>query len=362
MNTDVLIIGGGPAGLSAAIELGERNLDVTIVDEFYQLGGQLRQQTQVLTSLPSHFQPIRGFELAEKLVERVNQLPIRKLLKHRVIGLYKDGSIGVTDEENVFPINAKKILVATGAYEKTIPFLKWTLPGIMTIGAAQILINRDLVSPGKETVIVGLSDFSLDVAMQLQHVGIQVKAILKPNGQTITCNQGKYNEVLSAGIPIYKNVEILEAKGNGKVEEIIINHDSQQRSFNVDFVGIDGGRSPILDIFYQLECSFGYNEDLGGWVPQYNSNLRTSNQDVFLAGNASGISPSGVLILTGQVAAISIAEELKAISKGEAETFQNSYWKEIEEIEKKASPMIWKARKEHIEDFLQPMIKDQFIS
>jgi len=362
MKTDVLIIGGGPAGLTAAIELGSRNLNVTIVDESFELGGQLRQQTQVLTSLPPKFQPMRGFELVDKLAEQVNDLSIRRLLGHRVIGLYKDGSVGITDQENVFSISAKKIIVATGAYEKAIPFLKWTLPGIMTIGAAQTLINRDFIIPGKETVIVGLSDFSLDVSLQLQSVGIQVKAIFETIGQTVTYNLEKYNAVFSSGVPIYKDVEILEAKGNGRVEEIVIYHEGQQKSFDVDFVAIDGGRSPILDVFYQLECSFGFQEDLGGWLPQYNSNFKTSNKDVFLAGNASGISNNGVLILTGQIASISVAEELNVINKGEAEAIRNICWKEIEEFETNEWPKVWEARKRHIEHFLQPVLKDQFIS
>ncbi|MDA6131203.1 hypothetical protein OSK38_28040, partial [Escherichia coli] len=79
-----------------------------------------------------------------------------------MVGFYADGSAGITDEENVFPVKAKKIIVASGAAEKAVAFPKWTLPGIMTIGAAQTLINRDFVLPGREAVIVGSSDFAME--------------------------------------------------------------------------------------------------------------------------------------------------------------------------------------------------------
>jgi thioredoxin reductase len=362
MNTDVLIIGGGPAGLSAALELASRNLHVTIVDESRELGGQLRQQTQVLEPLPSPYESMRGFELAEKLVEEVNSQPIHQLLEHRVIGFYEDGRVGVSDDQNVYPINPKKLIFATGAYEKAVPFLKWTLPGIMTIGAAQTLINRDLVLPGNETVIVGISNFSLDVVEQLQSVGVHVKAMLELNGQTQQYRPEKLEGIKSTGVPIYKQAEIIEAKGNGRVEELVINHEGQEKSLQVDFVCLDGGRSPITDLFYQVNCSFGYQEALGGWLPQYDSNFKTSNDNVFLAGNASGISHPGALLLTGKMAGISVAESLQRIEPQEAQIIRNLLWKEIETSESRDFPNVWKARKEHVEQFLEPKIKDQFIS
>ncbi|WP_408011246.1 NAD(P)/FAD-dependent oxidoreductase [Pseudalkalibacillus sp. A8] len=362
MKTDVLIIGGGPAGLSAAIELGARDLHVTILDESNELGGQLHQQTQVLKRLPSTYRNLRGFELAEQLVNEVNQLSVHQLLGHRVIGLYEDGSVGISDDLNVFPVRAKKIIVSTGAYERAVPFLKWTLPGIMTIGAAQTLINRDMVLPGKETFIVGLSNFSLDVAEQLRSVGVHVKGILQPKGHEQKYCIGSLEAVRSMGIPIYKQAEVVEAKGNGKVEQLVFKYVNQLQSVQVDSVCIDGGRSPILDIFYQLNCSFGYQEVLGGWLPQYDSSFKTSNENVFLAGNASGISDHGALLLTGRLAAISVLEDLQKLDKQDTQTVRNLLWKEIETLESWDHPDVWTARREHIEQFLQPKIKDQFIS
>ncbi|WP_423798012.1 NAD(P)/FAD-dependent oxidoreductase [Neobacillus sp. SAB-20_R2A] len=362
METDVLIIGAGPAGLTAAVETALRGLDVTIVEESLTMGGQLIQQTQVLHSLPAAFEPMRGFELAEHLRKQVKDSSVHCLLGHRVIGFYKDGSVGISDEANVFPLKAKKIIVATGAAEKAIAFPKWTLPGIMTIGAAQTLLNRDFVLPCKQAVIVGSSDFTMDVALQLSEVGIHVKAILEKNSTVLASDIEKVEKVRKKGIPIHVNSSIKEARGIGRVEEIDIRQGEQVTTVPVDAVLLDGGRSPILDVFYQLECSFGYQKELGGWIPQYNPFFQTDREDVFIAGNAAGVSSQGVLLLTGMIAGINVCQSLGVIPKQEADIETRSLWREIEILETKLCPEAWKARNAHVEDYEHPVLTNQFIS
>jgi thioredoxin reductase len=362
MDTDVLIIGAGPAGLIAALETASRGLDVTIVDESVATGGQLCQQTQLIRSLPSSYQPMRGFELAKKLTEQLNDFPIRYLLEHRVIGLFADGSVGITDEKEVFPVKAKKIIVATGAAESAVAFPKWTLPGVITIGAAQTLINRDFVIPGKEAVIVGSSDFAMDAALQLIGVGVKIKGIVESQSKVTAKDSEKVEQVERSGVPFYFNASIKEARGNGQVDEADIQHHDRVLTEKVDLICVDGGRTTILDSFYQLGCSFGYQEGLGGWLPQYNGRFQTDREDVFLAGNAAGISSQGVLLVTSMIAGISVCEELKVVSKVDAEQIRDSLWKELEILETKLDNDAWQGRINHIEDFANPKLKDQFIS
>lgn len=362
METDVLIIGGGVAGLAAALEVSSSNLSVTIVDESYQLGGQLPQQTQMLHSLPADFEPMRGFELAERLIEKLPEQEVNILTEHKVIGFYEDGSVGISDDENVYPVKAKRIIVATGAAEQAIPFLKWTLPGIMTIGAAQTLINRDFVLPGKDAVIVGTSDFALDVAWQLQAVGVKIKGILESGSEDQAIEQDRHLKIQSLNIPIFYNAKIKEAKGNGQVEEIVVEQNGHEFELAVDVVCLDGGRTPILDVFYQLGCSFGYEEALGGWVPQYNEHLQTSKDHVYIAGNAAGISHQGALLVTGRIAGVSACESLLGMSKADGQVRKASLWKELELLERSLNPSVWEARRTHINQFLLPKLKDQFIS
>ncbi|MDQ0269813.1 NAD(P)/FAD-dependent oxidoreductase [Cytobacillus purgationiresistens] len=359
MDTDVLIIGAGPAGIVAAIETASKGLNVTIIDESNLLGGQLRQQTQMLQSLPSPYQSMRGFELAQDLTNQLTQFPIRYLLEHRIIGIYANGSLGITDELNVFPIMAKKIIVATGATENAISFPKWTLPGIMTIGAAQTLVNRDFVIPGKSAVIVGSTDFAMDIIHQLIDVGINIKGIIEQQPTIQAREMKKVNELYDIGLPFYVNASIKEARGIGEVKEVDIQLQDRVFTEYVDLVLVDGGRSPILDLFYQLNCSFGFGDKLGGWVPSYNQSFQTSVNDVFIAGNATGISVHGALLITGKIAATSVCEELEVLSREEAEKQSAELWKELESRE---YTDVFQERIKHIESYKSPMLKNQFIS
>ncbi|WP_090233391.1 NAD(P)/FAD-dependent oxidoreductase [Fictibacillus solisalsi] len=362
METDVLIIGAGPAGLAAAYETASRGLDVTIVDESISKGGQLCQQTQILRTLPSPFLAMRGYELANTLINQLDEFSVRYLLGHRMIGTYKDGSIGITDETNVFPVNPKKIIVATGAAEKAVPFPKWTLPGVITVGAAQTLVNRDFVTPGKNAVIIGSSDFAMDVAIQLSDVGVNIIGIVESLPKILARDAEKTEHIMQRSIPLYLRSSIKEARGNGEVEEIDIQFPDRIMTEKVDLVCVDGGRTPILDAFYQLGCSFGFQEELGGWLPQYNEFLQTDCKDVFLAGNAAGISSQGALLITGRIPGVRVCEELNIISKQEAEHERASHWKELENLEAKLFPEKWEARLNHIKNYANPLLKDQFIS
>ncbi|MED3907078.1 NAD(P)/FAD-dependent oxidoreductase [Geobacillus thermodenitrificans] len=361
METEVLVIGAGPAGLAAAFETASRGLDVTIVDESTVKGGQLCQQTQIIRALPSIFQPMRGFELAKLLTNQLEDFSVRYLLKHRLIGLYRDGSVGITNEVDVFPIKFKKLVIATGAAENAILFPKWTLPGIITIGAAQTLINRDFVIPGKNSVIVGSSDFAMDVALQLLDVGVNVKAIIEAQSDVLARDKEKVKRVKKSGISFYLNSSIVEARGKDEVSEIDIQLPNKRITEKVDLVCVDGGRSPILDAFYQLGCSFGYQGELGGWIPQYNEFFQTDREDVFLAGNAAGVSSQGAVIVTGMIAGVSVCESLRIIDNREAEKIRISLWRELENIESSLYPDVWQARINHIKSFKYPLLKNQFI-
>ena len=111
-----------------------------------------------------------------------------------------------------------------------------------------------------------------------------------------------------------------------------------------------------------MDCSFSYQEKLGGWVPQYNERLQSSQNRIYLGGNAAGVSFHGVILLTGMIAGISVCEDLGALEIDEANSLRDSLFKEIKIIESKQDPHLWIERMTHIENFLHPQLKDQFIS
>lgn len=337
METDLLIIGGGPAGLNAAYVAALHGVKTIIVDESFSLGGQLRQQTQVLDNLPKQFEQQRGTALAKILIERLKPLDVKVLLKHTMIGVYKDGRIGVSNGEETIPITAKKVLVTTGAAEEATVFPGWTLPGIMTIGAAQILMNRDHVIPGRHALIFGSNTFSLEVAKQLNEAGVKILGIIENGSQLKSSNDVLLQQIKAAHIPIYINSFIVNAAGTGEVEKVVINHDGVEEHFNVDLICIGKGVTPILEPFEILDCKFTYQEALGGWLPQYAKSMETSNPSTYVAGNAAGITSMGAILLTGEIAAVNVIESLGTLGNEQIMEKKACLWKELNRIEENAA-------------------------
>lgn len=350
MEADLLIIGGGPAGLSAAYEAASHGVKIIIVDESFSLGGQLRQQTQVLDNLPEQFEQQRGIELATILIERLKALDVTVLLKHTMIGVYKDGRIGVSNGEETIPITAKKVLITTGAAEEATVFPGWTLPGIMTIGAAQILMNREHVVPGKNALIFGSNTFSLEVAKQLNEAGVKILGIIENGSQLKSSNDVLLHQVKDAHTPIYLNSSIVRGTGTGEVKKVVINHDGVEENLHVDLICIGKGVTPILEPFEILDCKFTYREALGGWLPQYSKSMETSNPSTYVAGNAAGITSMGAILLTGEIAAVNVIESLGALGNEQVMEKKASLWKELCRLEAKGSK-VFGARVNLIEAF-----------
>src|SRR5699024_8111494 len=118
MNTDLLIVGGGPAGLNAAYKAASNGLKTTVIDKWFTLGGQLNQHTKLHNNLPHHFSQQRCFQLVDYLVNRLKGLDVRILENHTMIGAFQDGNVGVTNGSSTFPVNAEKVMITTGAMEE----------------------------------------------------------------------------------------------------------------------------------------------------------------------------------------------------------------------------------------------------
>lgn len=346
MQTDVLVIGGGLAGLAAAYEAANRGLKVIIADESWSLGGQLRQQTQILNDLPDQFRNQRGFELASELTQRITLLNVDRLTDHTFIGMYSDDCFGFSNAERVISVQAKTAVIATGAAENPIAFPGWTLPGIMTVGAAQIMINRERVCPGKNALVVGSSDFALEVVRQMQGVGIHIAGIVTESQRQLSV------ELQPSNIPVFKDSMVALAKGKGRVEQVTVcsKYDpSLSIDFAVDLVCLDGGRHPILEPFTVLGCALGYEVKLGGWVPNYTNQLQTSVEGIYVAGNGAGITSQAGVLLTGMIAGIEAAQRLGCYIEEDRTTVAN-LWENLQQVEEKE---VWEARRTHMAQFME---------
>src|SRR5690625_354058 len=166
---DVVIIGAGPAGLSAAIQCRENGLDVTVLDEFPKPGGRLLGQL--------HEEPSgewwNGIKETNILLAKAKKFdtPITCGVSVHHIEKLDDHFVVHTNKEN---IETDNVLIATGAAESAAPIPGWTLPGVMSIGAAQVMTNAHRVSVGAEGIVVGVNVLSAAIARELQLAGIHL--------------------------------------------------------------------------------------------------------------------------------------------------------------------------------------------
>src|SRR5690625_248739 len=346
MKVDVLIIGAGPAGLSAAYKTANNGLDTVIVDNQKSIGGYLQQQTETLSNLPLNCNGLKGFEVVDELEEQLHTLGISLLMEASVIGVYQNGDIGIYHKEKVKRLKPARIIIATGAGEKPITFPGWTLPRVFPVGSLQLLLNEGRVLPGKMFILYGSHTYALQLALFINKIpGVSIEIIEK--GKTLRSKDAAVLERLKqADIPVHTSTEIISARGKGKVEQVtLLNKETDEEDEReVDVICVDGGRYPTIEVASVFDCELGFDESLGGWLPTYDSSLQTTRDKVYVSGNAAGITNHASIMYTGLIAGVSVSRSLQVIEEDIALAEKRKYWTKIQAVEADVSMDIWQDR------------------
>ncbi|MET1124975.1 MAG: FAD-dependent oxidoreductase [Archaeoglobaceae archaeon] len=322
IETDVLVIGGGPAGMSAAINAAKYGAKVLLADENPFLGGQLVKQTHRFFGSGKHMAGTRGIRIAKILEEELSKyenIDVRK--ETRVFGIYgsEAGAYQKISEEEgkLLRIKAKKIVVATGAYERTLVFENNDLPGVYGAGGVQTLMNVYGIKPGNKGLIVGSGNVGLILTYQLLQAGVEVAAIVEAMPRI-----GGYfvhaAKVRRLGVPIYTRHTILRALGKKQVEGAIIAQLDEkwqpipgtEKKVDCDFICVAVGLSPAHELLYQAGCEMKFVPELGGLVPLRTRYNETSVSGVYVAGDVAGIEEATAAMMEGRIAGIHAAVSL----------------------------------------------------
>lgn len=230
---DVLVIGGGPAGLSAAVEAASFGCHVVVVNEDLALGGQLIKQTHKFFGSAAEHAGTRGIEIARILVSELERFGdrVEAYTNCSALGYYRDGVVTcMVGEERYFKAKPKKVVVATGALEKLIPFLGNDLPGVYGAGAVQTLMNVYGVKPARKVLMVGAGNIGLIVSYQLLQAGVGVAAIVEfaPKVGGYWVHAAKVRRL---GVPIYLRHTVKRAIGESAVEGAVIQAVDERGAF-----------------------------------------------------------------------------------------------------------------------------------
>ena len=337
--TEFAVVGGGPAGLSAAIEAAQAGVDVTMIDENERPGGQLFKQIHKFFGSKDHHAGIRGIDIGTQLLEDVEKCGAKVMLNALVWGIFKDHTLGVIHEGRNTLLQADRILLSTGAVENSLNFPNWTLSGVMGAGAIQTLVNVHRVLPGKRILMIGSGNVGLIVSYQLLQAGADVVGIVEAAPQI-----GGYavhaSKVSRRGVPIYVSTTVKEAIGTEKVEKaVLVSLDKSwkavpgtEREVDVDVICMACGLSPLSELAWMAGVKFAYIPSLGGHIPVHTEDMETSVPGLYVAGDLAGVEEASSAIEEGRLAGVAVAESLGKLSKVEAKEKKDAIIKRLGEL------------------------------
>lgn len=311
---DLIIVGAGPSGLSAAVEAAKRGANVIVFDENAKPGGQLFKQIHKFFGSKEHHAKIRGFKIGEELLEEAEKAGVQVVLNATVIGLYQDKEVVVRIGETVYHYKADAVIIATGASENMVTFDGWTLPGVIGAGAAQTMMNLHGVKPGEKILMLGSGNVGLVVSFQLMQCGCEVVALVDAAPKI-----GGYGvhaaKVARTGVPFYLSHTIVKAEGDDHVTGVTIAEvddkfqfvPGTEKHFDVDTICLAVGLSPMSQLLKMAGCEMEDNPKRGGQVPLCSDCGETSLPGIFVAGDVSGIEEASSAMIEGRMAGLSAA-------------------------------------------------------
>jgi sarcosine oxidase subunit alpha len=300
-HADVLVIGGGAAGLNAAAVAAELGADVVLADEGPEPGGRLLAEG--------------GVGYARELVDRARQAGVEILANAPALGTF-DGLVPVWQGDTLHQVRASRQIHATGAIEQPLLFPGNDLPGVMLSGGARRLVSMYAVQPGTRAVVATVDDRGLHAALALVDAGVEIVCVadLRENGSA-----GPKGALQRLGVEVVNGATVLEARGRGHVSSVVVGPPGStgaERSFGVDLLVVSGGSAPATSLAAQAGAKTAYDEERGYFT------LAHVPEDLHVAGQLSGHSELEAAELSGTVAGAEAAHSLglgDAASRARAE-------------------------------------------
>lgn len=329
---DVLVIGGGPAGMSAALSAAGAGARVLLLEENPYLGGHLLYERQTVP-VPEGGE-LAAYELAERLAQQVMDHPhIRVELNTTAFGIYDhlwvgavkerggEGEIGNTParsevqnpEARLLKIRAKALVVANGAFEQPLIFENSDLPGVLLGSAAQRLMHLYGVKPGKRAVVLSANRDGLQVALDLHRAGVMVATVVELRTGP---DEDLTSKLAAAGIPVRTDCVITKASGSTVLDRVILEEaEIGQGAGNVmlkpdtkevvlcDLLVMSAGWTPAVGLLYQAHAKLSYDEARAEFLP---TNLPPR---VYAAGRVNGAHGVPAELFEGELAGRNAAAE-----------------------------------------------------
>ncbi|WP_223517201.1 NAD(P)/FAD-dependent oxidoreductase [Pseudomonas sp. GL-B-19] len=322
----VVIIGAGPAGIRAAQTLVAHGVRPVLLDEAARGGGQIYRRQ------PANFKrsavKLYGFEAgkAEALHQTLDTL--REQLDYRPDTLVWNAETDALDtlhEGRAARIEFSRVIVATGATDRILPVQGWTLPGVYSLGAAQIALKFQGCAIGERVVFAGSGPLLYLVAYQYAKAGAKVVAVLDSSpfsaqvralpgllSQPATLAKGIYYRswLTAHGIPVHQGATLQRIDGEHRVQSLNWSGSKGEQRLTCDAVAFAHGLRSETQLADLLGCEFAWNPLNRAWLPQRDSAGRSSVAEVYLAGDGAGIMGADAAEMAGERAALAALEDI----------------------------------------------------
>ncbi|NTF72670.1 FAD-dependent oxidoreductase [Rhizobium rhizogenes] len=335
---DLLIVGAGPAGMSAATTACRYDLDVLVVDEQPAPGGQIWRNIERVSATPRMSVLGKAYEDGLAVVRAFRNSGAAYEPGTQVWHIEGGARAFMTRGGAATSVEAGSLLLATGAQERPSPFPGWTLPGVMTIGAAQILLKTSDQIPSDPVWIAGTGPLSLLYATQLLKAGGWIAGFLDttPPGRMANALPKLAHAVISAPadlvkglgwlmslkrhVPFISHVAEIEAIGTNQLERIrYVTTNGRSATVDARLLFVHEGIVPTIHPTLALGCKHVWNVDQDSFAPELNPWGETSEPGVFVAGDSAGIAGATAACLRGELAGLGIALKAGRLSAAEAD-------------------------------------------
>jgi D-hydroxyproline dehydrogenase subunit alpha len=349
-SVDVLVVGAGPAGATAAAMLAEAGASVIVCDERGKCGGQYYKPPSVPDRLAV---PDRQFAEGEELAGRLARSGAEVWTSATVWFASMREGVGVLRDGGAVVVEPRLILLATGASERPCPIPGWTLPGVMTTGGMQTLARTQGVAPGGRIVIAGSGPLNLQLACELLKLGHRPAAVVDSGpgpslaatpalARMLTADPAATLHGLSylaqlawARVPVIWRASVVRIEGEAQAQSVAVLKYGRERTIICDAVALNMGFQPQAELARQLGCALRYApKHVGAVAVETDRAGRTSLDTVFAIGDGAAIGGAKVAMARAKLAANAIgktlglatADEGADAALGRAERFQQALW------------------------------------
>lgn len=345
-STPLVIVGAGASGTAAAVEAARAGVQVTLIDEnpvpASMVGLNVPQffGQRFMRTLRNRALMLASVTAANDALAEAEEAGVEVQLGTCVWGAFRNSEtsrvlegpqLGLADDERSWLMKYDRLIVAAGARDLGVAFTGWNLAGAMGANGAHSLMRRYQALASRRMVVLGAGNLGLHTARMALDKGIEVAAVVDVS-PSVRGNEALGTALQDAGVKLHTSHTVKEAIGSdGQIESVVlveIDENSEplagtEKVISADTVCLAIGLAPNVELLSLLGCDLAFEPELGGYAPVHDDRMRTSVENVFVAGDAAGFHDGMILNAEiarnqGRLAGVAVAESLGAIDKAQA--------------------------------------------